>query len=231
MKKSIKLILITLISCVMLFILNNKTYAASATISANSSTVEVGDTIQISGSVTAAQWTLEVDADGTPLTSSEELDNYKSNISKSFSASYKATKAGTITFTLSGDITDFDQTNTPISKTVTVTVKEKSSSTTKQSEESEKSTKTEETEKEPENEYIGEEERNITEAENKEATEAKSKDQKAIELAKNKWGNDDSVTFSIEEKKGSIYYIAVKSDANVISWYEVNTDTWEISDF
>ena len=58
-----------------------------------------------------------------------------------------------------------------------------------------------------------------------------TKDEKTIALAKKTWDGDDSVTFSIEEKKGFMYYVAVKSNATVISWYEVNTDTWEISEF
>ena len=32
---------------------------------------------------------------------------------------------------------------------------------------------------------------------------------KALDLAKKEWGEDSSVQFSIEEKKGNIYYIAV----------------------
>ena len=82
-------------------------------------------------------------------------------------------------------------------------------------------------EAEPEEEVIGKEEENSSQEENKE----KSKDDKTIDLAKKTWGNDDSVSFSIEEKKGNIYYVAVKSNATVISWYEVNTETWEISEF
>ncbi len=66
---------------------------------------------------------------------------------------------------------------------------------------------------------------------NAEAKNEESKDDKAIALAKKTWGDDNSVTFNIEEKKGNLYYIAVKGDGAVISWYEVNTDTWEISDF
>lgn len=82
-------------------------------------------------------------------------------------------------------------------------------------------------EKEPEQEYVGQEEEDSS----KEETPAKTKDEKVIELAKQTWDGDDSVTFSIEEKKGFMYYVAVKSNATVISWYEVNTDTWEISEF
>ena len=96
--------------------------------------------------------------------------------------------------------------------------------TTKPQEE-EKNTAKEENE--PEEEYVGKEEENSSQEDNK----VKSKDEKTIDLAKKTWGEDDSVTFSIEEKKGFIYYVAVKSNATVISWYEVNTDTWEISEF
>lgn len=77
-------------------------------------------------------------------------------------------------------------------------------------------------------EYIGEEEKESQEEEDTELT----KDEKALQLAKKEWGEDDNtVTYSIEEKKGNIYYIAVKSNATTISWYEVNTETWEISEF
>ena len=66
---------------------------------------------------------------------------------------------------------------------------------------------------------------------NKEENTAKSNDEKEIELAEKEWGEDDSVKFSIEEKKGSKYYVAVKRDATVISWYEVDTETWKISEY
>ena len=54
---------------------------------------------------------------------------------------------------------------------------------------------------------------------------------RAIELAKKEWGNDDSVSFSIEEKKDNKIYVAVKNDATVIQWYEVNTNDWTISEY
>lgn len=75
-------------------------------------------------------------------------------------------------------------------------------------------------------EYVGEEEKQPV-VENVQ----KSKDEKAIELAQNEWGEDKTVSFNVEEKKGDIYYVAVKSDAVVIQWYEVDTVTWEISEY
>ena len=66
----------------------------------------------------------------------------------------------------------------------------------------------------------------------KEETTTQSKDEKAIDLAKKEWGeDDDTVTFNVEEKNGSKYYVAVKKDATVISWYEVDTENWEINEY
>ena len=78
-------------------------------------------------------------------------------------------------------------------------------------------------------EYVGEEEKEA-EQENV-ASQAQSKDKKAIELAKKEWGEDNSVTFNIEEKDGDKYYVAVKKDATSIKWYEVDTDKWTISEY
>lgn len=80
---------------------------------------------------------------------------------------------------------------------------------------------------EPEQEYVGEEEQ---ESPQEEIT-TQSKDEKAIELAKKEWGEDDSATFSIEEKNNNKYYVAVRKDGNTLAWYEVDTETWEISEY
>ena len=83
----------------------------------------------------------------------------------------------------------------------------------------------EEEEKKEENEYVGEEEK-VSEEQVKQTD-----DEKAIELVKKEWGEDDSVIFSIENKKDNKIYVAVKQDATVIQWYEVNTTNWTISEY
>lgn len=93
--------------------------------------------------------------------------------------------------------------------------------------EPEEEAKVEEKEPESNNNYIGQEENESTQQEDTQLT----KDEKAIQLAKDKWGEDDSVTYNIEEKKGNTYYIAVKSNATVVAWYEVNIETWTINEF
>lgn len=77
-------------------------------------------------------------------------------------------------------------------------------------------------------EPVGEEEKDT---QNTQDT-AKSIEEKVINLAKKEWGNDDSVTFSIVDKNGSKYRVAVRgSETETLTWYEVNTETWEISEY
>lgn len=128
MRIKLKLVIFSFILFMLLIILGGSADAASTSLSVNKTTVEVGDTITITAKVYAAQWNLEISTGGNVIASSSELDNYKSNISKSFSGTYKATKTGSVTFELSGDITDVNQTNSTVGKSITVTVKAKSSS-------------------------------------------------------------------------------------------------------
>ena len=81
-----------------------------------------------------------------------------------------------------------------------------------------------------EDEYVGEEEQKL-ENETVEQETPKSNDEKAIELAKKEWGDDNTVTFSVEKKKDTKFYVAVKSAATVLQWYEVDTETWKISEY
>lgn len=75
-------------------------------------------------------------------------------------------------------------------------------------------------------EFIGEEE-NKTEEKPEKTT-----DEKVIDLVKKEWGQDDSVIFSIEKKNGTKYRVAVRnSSTTVLQWYEVNTETWEVSEY
>ena len=77
-----------------------------------------------------------------------------------------------------------------------------------------------------EQEYVGKEESNSQE----ETTE--NKDNKAIQLVKKEWGEDKTVTFSIEKKNGTKYRVAVRDNSTtVLAWYEVDTETWEVSEY
>ena len=59
-------------------------------------------------------------------------------------------------------------------------------------------------------------------------------DRKAVELAKQKFENEESgVTFSIVDHDNEIYHISVNDSqtTEVIAWYEVNIKSGEVSDY
>ena len=122
MKRTFKLTIV-LIIMIALFGIANKVEAASATFEPSAKEVNVGDTITLTATVTAAQWDLGITLNGKTLATSSELDNYESNITKTFTATYKATGEGKLTFSLQGDATDVSQKVEKINKSVTVNVK------------------------------------------------------------------------------------------------------------
>lgn len=123
MKRTLKFIIILVIMIAILGI-GNKVEAASVSLDVNKEEVNVGDTITITATVTAAQWDLKIILNGETLTASEELDNYASNITRQLTATYKATQAGQLTFYLKGDATDFSQEVKSVNESITVDVKE-----------------------------------------------------------------------------------------------------------
>ena len=122
MKRIYKKLLFMIITFAFLILFNaNKANAASATIS-GSRTVTQGESVTVTGSVTAGAWNLTLRGNGQ----SKSLVGQTSvvgNQSASTSISFTASNVGSYTFTLSGDITDFntDQTTYPNS-TCTITV-------------------------------------------------------------------------------------------------------------
>ena len=80
------------------------------------------------------------------------------------------------------------------------------------------------------NGYVGEEEKEIDASQTNSTSQ--TKEEKAIELAKKEWGeNDTNVTYNVEQKEGNIYYIAVRLNDQVQKWYEVNTEKWTIQEY
>ena len=73
--------------------------------------------------------------------------------------------------------------------------------------------------------YVGEEEND------KKEDSTQSKEEQAIDAVKKQWGEDDSVTFSVERKKDTKYYVAVKSSNSETTWYEVDIETWEVEEY
>lgn len=78
---------------------------------------------------------------------------------------------------------------------------------------------------------------NVIGREEKESEEESKKssgnnDQKAIELVKKEWGDDESsVYFNIENKNGTKYKITVRSSetTEAIAWYDVDVETEKVT--
>lgn len=139
MKTIKKIILLILFSLFMIGI-SSKVNAASANLTSNKSSMEVGETATIKVTVKAASWNVKVSGPATINEADTSSDG--ENTTKTFTTSFKPSKAGSYTFTLSGDITDGDNMQTKsISGSLTIKVSEeddddsddnRSSSTSKQ---------------------------------------------------------------------------------------------------
>ena len=57
-------------------------------------------------------------------------------------------------------------------------------------------------------------------------------EEKAINLAKHKWGqNSDAYIFKVDYVEGDIYHVAVISNAMIISYMDVNINTEEVTEY
>lgn len=101
-------------------------FASSATLSVSSSSVNVGDSFTATVNMSdAAAWNIHVTASGPVEGCTIAVADATSdamNASRSFGANCTATGEGTITLTLSGDITGEDMSNTPLSGSASVSV-------------------------------------------------------------------------------------------------------------
>ena len=117
-----KILLLTIFSLLIMATFS-KVNAASANISSNKTSMNVGETATISVSYKAAAWSIQVS--GAVSYSSADASSDAKNISKSASLKFTPKKAGTYNVSLSGDVTDENGKTTDVSKTIKITVKEK----------------------------------------------------------------------------------------------------------
>ena len=114
-----------ILSIILLFtaiiLLTNVSYAATASISASTTSVNVGTSVTINASVNAGAWNLKLSGQGQNKGLVGQT-NVADNQTASTSISFTPSSAGTYTFTLSGDITDFntDKIET-VNKTIIIT--------------------------------------------------------------------------------------------------------------
>lgn len=121
----------------------------------------------------------------------------------------------------SHSITKTESTNIISTKTSSITQNITNANT--ETTETTKTTKTDST-----NGYIGREEMDNEKTE----SIAQTKEERAIDLARKEWGeNDKNVTYNVEQKEENIYYVAVRLNDQVQKWYEIDTEKWTIKEY
>ena len=138
MKKTKKIVLLSVLIFA-IFSVYAVCYAASATISASSTSVNIGDSVTISVNVTAATWNLHAGGavSGDYVDATEDTNNTSFTKTLSFTPS----SAGTHTVSLTGDITDENGSTINVNDSVTITASEpESEQTPEQTQEPEQST-------------------------------------------------------------------------------------------
>ena len=139
--KTIKKMILLIVFSLFMIGISSKVNAASANLTSNKTSMEVGESATIKVTVKAASWNVKVSGPATINEADTSSDG--ENTTKTFTTSFKPSKAGSYKFTLSGDITDGDTMNTQsISGNLTIKVTEeeddddsddnRSSSTSKQ---------------------------------------------------------------------------------------------------
>ena len=104
-----------------IILISSNAHAASASIVASSSTVTVGNKVTVTVKVTAAAWSLNVSGSTNGNIVGYNESGKNKSISKTFTFTPKST--GTYKVSLNGDITDANDKESKIGKSVTVTAK------------------------------------------------------------------------------------------------------------
>lgn len=122
MKNSIK---IGIINCLfwIIILISSSVHAASASIVASSSSVTVGSKVTVTVKVTAAAWSLNVSGSTSGSVVGYNESGKNKSISKTFT--FTPSKEGSYTVKLNGDVTDANDKESQIGKSVTVTAKPK----------------------------------------------------------------------------------------------------------
>lgn len=125
--KKCKIVSVIILAVILISLIPVNVYAADANISVGKKEIKVGETTNISASISSTEaWTLRLSSNGGNLSgTTESTDASDGETSKTvINANFSASNSGTYTITLSGEITGSDLIKKPISRTVQITVKE-----------------------------------------------------------------------------------------------------------
>ena len=128
-KLIVQMLIVLLLGCI--FNMSSVEATASASISASSQSIEIGDTVNIEAKINSVEtWTLGISASGGSLSGTTTDTNAAGKeVSQTvISSTFTASQAGTYTITLTGEIAGSDLQPHSVQQSVTITVKAKQTS-------------------------------------------------------------------------------------------------------
>lgn len=118
MNKNIKILLISVLMFIAMAIFNSGVQAASGELSANSTSVNVGEKVTITVTVNGASWNLNLS--GAVEGSYVDVTDDGENTTKTFTKTFTPSSEGSFDVNLNGTVTDTDMTKVTIDKKITI---------------------------------------------------------------------------------------------------------------
>ena len=125
MKKKIKILSILFLTIFFIIIYKSNVKAASASISANKTSVTLGETVTITTTINGASW--DISLSGAISKGYADTTDDAENGTKTYTSSFTPSSTGTYTVSLSGNVTDSNDSRASVSDQVTINVSQASS--------------------------------------------------------------------------------------------------------
>ena len=125
MKKKIKILGILFLTIFFIIIYKSNVKAASASVSANKTSITLGETVTITTTINGASW--DISLSGAISKGYADTTDDAENGTKTYTASFTPSSVGNYTVSLSGNVTDSNDSRSSVSDQVTINVSQASS--------------------------------------------------------------------------------------------------------
>ena len=125
MKKKFKILGILFLTIFFIIIYKSNVKAASASVSANKTSITLGETVTITTTINGASW--DISLSGAVTQGYADTTDDAENGTKTYTASFTPSSAGKYTVSLSGNVTDSNDSRVSVSDQVTINVSQASS--------------------------------------------------------------------------------------------------------
>lgn len=126
MRKKIKILLVFILTAFIILVYRNDVKAASASVSANKTSITLGESVTITTTINGASWDINLSCSSFSQGYADTTDDAE-NGTKTYTYSFTPSATGTYTVTLSGNVSNSDESRASVSDQVTINVSQSSS--------------------------------------------------------------------------------------------------------